>query len=434
VKILGPERGRAEARQVPGGGPLSDGWLRPGRSIVFARGFDAGARFLLFFGTAHFLTPAQFSRYALLTAVLAMCQWTLSLGGPRVALYFASRGSRGPLFAWLLLCAAVASGAVLGTAAASEGVRGAFFPGFSAGWVLLGLAPLPFSLLADSTAATLLADGRTREYGATLLWRNVGSAVVLFSSLAAPDRLLWILWGRLAVQAAIAARTAILSRARPAWAELPGFVPRALAYAGPTAASEAAIALHRRVDVLLLSALGRGAEIGAYGLAYALAEAFWLVTDSLEFALFVDFARDSAGASRDAARRAARIYLLLGAAALALGWFAGRAVLALLFSSRYPAAPALFPWLLAAAVVWGVSRPFFSYLSSQGRVATILGCNLAGLTGNVALNVVWIPRHGAAGAATACLVSYALEASLLTIFFWCARPSPEDHGASAAAV
>jgi hypothetical protein len=52
----------------------------------------------------------------------------------------------------------------------------------------------------------------------------------------------------------------------------------------------------------------------------------------------------------------------------------------------------------------------------------------------VALNVVWIPRHGAAGAATACLVSYALEASLLTIFFWCARPSPEDHGASAAAV
>ena len=433
MKIPRPERGRAEARQVPGGGPLSDGWLRPGRSIVFARGFDAGARFLLFFGTAHFLTPAEFSRYALLTAVLAMCQWTLSLGGPRVALYFGSRGSRGPLFAWLLLCAAAASAVVLGTAAASEGIRRAIFPGFSAGWVLLGLAPLPFSLLADSTAATLLAAGRTREYGGTLLWRNAGSAVVLLSCVVAPDRLLWILWGRLAVQAAIAARTAILCRARPAWAELPGFVPRALAYAGPTAASEAAIALHRRVDVPLLSAFGRGAEIGAYGLAYALAEAFWLVTDSLEFALFVDFARDSGHSSRNAARRAARIYLLLGVAALALGWTAGRAVLALLFSSRYPAAPALFPWLLAAAVVWGVSRPFFSYLSSQGRVATIVGCNLCGLAGNVALNAVWIPRHGAAGAAAACLVSYAAEAALLAIFFWRARP-PEDHGASAAAL
>lgn len=420
-----PEGARAGADHPSAEEPALRGWLRPGRSIVFARAADAAARFLLFLATARILVPAEFSRYALLTAALALCQWTLSLGGPRVAMYFAARGTRGPLYSWLFLCAAVVGAAVLGTAAASETIRRALFPGLSPGWVVLGLAPLPFSLLADSTAATLLAAGRTRAYGITLFARDAGTALVLVSCLAAPDRLLWILGGRLAVQAAVAALTILLCRARPSWAELPDFAPRALAYAGPTAASEAAIALHRRADVLLLSALGRGAEIGAYALAYALAEAFWLVTDSLELALFVDFARETAD-SRGAARRAARVYLGLGAAALVGGFLAGEVVLRVFFRSRYPASPGLFPWLLAAAVVWGISRPFFSYLSAQGRVGTVLVCNVAGLAGNLALNALWIPRHGAAGAAVACLVSYGAEAALFGLAFARGRPSSVD--------
>src|SRR6266849_5935992 len=81
--------------------PSSISWLGAGGSILLARGSDAALRFFLFLATARVLAPGDFSIYALLTAALATCQWTLSLGAPRVALYFHARGRRGALFAWL---------------------------------------------------------------------------------------------------------------------------------------------------------------------------------------------------------------------------------------------------------------------------------------------------------------------------------------------
>lgn len=408
-------------------GPPSESWLGPGGSIVAARVLDAGVRFLLFLATARVLAPGDFSRYALLTAALATCQWTLSLGGPRVAMFFAARGEKRPLFAWLYISAAAVSAAVLAAVALSAALRHSAFPAVPAGWVLLGLAPLPFSLVADALAGTLLAAGRTRAYGATLFLRNAGTAVVLGVAVlvaaggegAAGEtgvRLAVVLWGRLAVQAAVAVSTALLARARPGGRGLALFARRALAYAAPTAVSDAALAFHRRADVLLLSAFRREAEIGGYALAYAFAEAFWLVTDSLEAALFVDFARGPAGARRRALR-AIGVYAALGAAVVPVGILAGPPLLARLFGARYPSAAALFPWLLAGAVAWGVSRPFFAYLSSTGRAAVLAACNLAGLAANVALNLFWIPGRGAGGAARACLASYAFEAALLAAVF-----------------
>jgi hypothetical protein len=56
----------------------------------------------------------------------------------------------------------------------------------------------------------------------------------------------------------------------------------------------------KRADVFFLSIFRMSSEIGAYAVAYTLAEAFWVVTDSLEAALFVDLARRPFRAPRDA--------------------------------------------------------------------------------------------------------------------------------------
>ncbi len=390
-------------------------WSGQGRAIVLARSGDALFRFVLFLATARVLAPQEFSLYALLTAALATCQWTLSLGAPRVALYFHARQSREALFAWLYLLAAVATGAVFLLLACWPGIRRALFPEVPPGWLWLGLAPLPFSLLADSLSGALLSAGRARIYGATLWARNLGTGAVLALSLASSNRLLWILSGRLAVQATVALLVVAAVRAKPRWGLVRDFAPGALRYGVPTALADGAVALHRRADVFLLSAFGRTAEIGAYALAYAVAEAFWLLTDSLEAALFVDISKRDAEAARAAAMRAFRIYALLGVAGLLAGLAAGEAVL-LLFRGRYPRAAALFPWLMAAAVAWGISRPLFSFFSSRGRVRIALACHVAGLAANVLLNVLWIPLWAATGAAAACLVSYSAE----SLFFWIA--------------
>jgi len=391
------------------------GWWAPGGALFLARAGDALLRFGLFFATAKLLEPASFSLYALITAALATCQWLLALGAPRVALYFHARGERGALYAWLYVLAGTASGLVLLSVAMLPPIRAVFFRGIPDGLVLLGLSPLPFLLVGDSLGAALVAARRTRTYGASLWIRNLASALVLATAPLASNRLAWVLWGRLLTVGAIAVLLVLASRAVPEWKRLGDFAPEAIRYGGPTAISSGAVALHRRADVLLLSAFGRTPEIGAYSLAQAIAETFWLVTDSLENALFVDVARLEEARARSEAWRAVRLYLWLGLAGLAIGVLGGELLIRIFFKD-YPSASGFLPWLVAATVAWGVARPFFSYLSSQGFVRAAMLCNAAGLAINVAFCLLWIPAWGALGAARACLVSYAAQ----SVVFWAA--------------
>lgn len=396
-------------------GAAADWWV-PGGALFLARASDALLRFGLFFATAKLLDPAAFSLYALITAALATCQWLLALGAPRAALYFHARGERGALYAWLYILAASASGLVLLCAVMLAPLRALFFRGVPDRLIFLGLSPLPFLLLGDSVGSALVAARRTRAYGATLWIRNIASALVLGTALTAHDRLAWVLYGRLLVAAAVVAVVVFAARAVPDWKAVADFAPAAIRYGGPTALSSGAVALHRRADVLLLSAFGHTPEIGAYSLAQAIAETFWLVTDSLENALFVDVARRHESHARYEARRAFRLYCWLGLAGLAAGILGGQ-VLIRIFFRRYPAAGPILPWLIAATVAWGVARPFYSYLSSQGLVRTAMLCNVAGLAFNVVFCGLWIPGQGALGAARACLVSYATQSVLFGLAF-----------------
>jgi len=391
-------------------------WLRQGRALVVARGSDAFLRFGLFLATARVLLPRDYALYALLTAALATSQWAAALGAPRVALYYRAKGVRGPLFGWLYALAGAVSALVLGLAALPP-LRRAVFPDVPSGLLLLGLAPLPFSLLADSLSSSFVADGRHGAYAATLWARNIGTAVVLATSLAVEQRLVWILAGRLAVSAAVTAAVAVVVRARPDWTAARAFAPEALRYSAPTALSDAVVSLHRRADVFLLSAFGRTTEIGPYALASAFGEALWVVTDSFEAAFFVESARRDTATARAAVGRALPLYAAIGIGGLVLGYAGGRLALSLLFEQRYPGASALLPWLLAAAVAWGMARPFASFFLSQGQAATAVHCQLAGLSLNVLFCAAWIPGYGARGAAVACLASYAAEALVFAAVF-----------------
>ena len=394
------------------GSGAADWWV-PGGALFLARASDALLRFGLFFATARLLDPPSFSLYALITAALATCQWLLALGTPRVALYFHARGERGALYAWLYILAAAVGGVVLLAVALLPPLRGLFFRGIPDRLVLIGLMPLPFLLLAESLASSLVAARRTRAYGASLWLRNLGSALVLATALTASDRLGWVLWGRLAVSAVVAVVLVFAVRAVPDWRAVADFAPAAIRYGGPTALSSAAVALHRRGDVLLLSAFGRTPEIGAYSLAQAFAETFWVITDSLENALFVDVTRREGVRAREAATRAFRLYAWLGIAGLLSGIAAGEILLRIFFG-HYPEARSILPWLLTATVLWGIARPFYSYLTSQGLVRTALLCNGVGVGVNLLFCALWIPRQGALGAAHACLVSYSVQ----SVLFW----------------
>ena len=408
-------------------------WPRRGGTILVGQSADALLRFGVFLATARILVPVEFSRYALLTAALATCQIVFAFGAPRTAMFLYSRGSRRSLLGWLILLAAAASlSAALGLTMLPS-LRQWAFPDVPRPLVFFGLAPLPFVLLCDSLSATLLADLRERLYTGFLWARTLGGAVVLASSLLSDDRLVFLLVGRVAVNALVAAGLFAAAGALPSWRGLGNLAPEALRYGLPIAAGGAAIALHRRADVLLLSALGKTAEIGAYAVAYAVAEAFWMVTDSLEAALFADLLRRDDSSAGDQAARALRLYRIGGAGAFAVGLFAGEAVIHFLFGGRYPEAAVLFPPALLAAVVWGTIRPCTSYLYSRGLNRRVLAVHSLGAAFNIVLCLAAIPRFGARGAVAATLASYAVETALMTSSFARERRRTASAGPQAAA-
>jgi O-antigen/teichoic acid export membrane protein len=390
-------------------------WWKGGASILAGRIGDSLLRFGLFFATARVLTGPEFSLYALLTAALGTTQGLFAFGAPRTATYFHSRASRSALAAWLVTLAAAPSAVLLALLFAVPALRTSLFPAVPGSLVFLGLFPLPALLLADSLSAILLAERRERLYGALLWLRSGATALVLATSVLASDRLLWILAGRLVVSVVLLIPLLRALRVGRSMRGLSELAPAAFRYGLPVAGAGVLGALHRRADVFLLSALGKTPEIGAYAIAYALAEAFWTLTDSLEAALFVDLARHGEESARREARRAAKLYAAIAAAALVVGMAGGLAILRLGFSDRYPAASLLFPWLLVAAVAWGASRPFSAYLYSRGRGSTVLLSHAAGFALNAGLCVLWVPAAGALGAARATLVSYGSQALLLAI-------------------
>lgn len=403
----------APAATPPLGAPAAP-WWRGGAAIVGARGGDALFRFALFLLTARVLSEADFSRYALLTAALGTAQTLLALGAPRTASYFDGRAPARVLAGWLVTVASAGSAGLIAILAATPPLRRLLFPSIPADLLFLALAPLPFLMFADSLSSLLLARRRERLYGALLWARTAGAALTLGTSffVHGSGRLTWLLAGRAAVSAAIVVALVALLSVRPTFRGIRAFGPRALEFAGPAAAAGALASLHRRIDVFLLSTLGRTAEIGAYAVAYTFAEAFWIVTDSLEAALFVDLARLENDAAVARTRRAALVFAVLAAVA-SLGLIAGLGLIRLGYGGAYRSAQALFPWVFCAAIFWGSSRPFSSFLYSRRRGASVLAMRASGLTLNVCLCLAWIPARGALGAAHATFASYAFEAAAL---------------------
>ncbi len=397
--------------------PTVPDWTRGGASILAGRTGDALLRLGLFAATARVLTPSEFSVYALVTAALGTLQNVLAFGGPRTAAYFQTRAPRSAVAGWLLTVAGTASVGLLAVLALVPAARRALFPEISAPLLLLGLLPLPALLLADSFSAMLLAERRERVYGRFLWLRSAATGAVLGTSLLTSKRLEWLLAGRLLVSIFILLAIVRVLDLRPSVRGLRGLAPAAARFALPLAGSGAIGSTHRRADVFLMSALGQTSQIGPYAVAYALGEAFWTITDSLEAALFVDLARHDEARARREALRAVRLSAAISVAALGLGLPGGLLILRWFFTDRYPAAPALFPWIFVAAVLSGLSRPLSAYLVSRGLGKTVLVRQILSTSVNLTLCALWIPTEGALGAARATFVSYVLGTLLITFIF-----------------
>jgi O-antigen/teichoic acid export membrane protein len=156
------------------------------------------------------------------------------------------------------------------------------------------------------------------------------------------------------------------------------------------------------------------AEIGIYGLAYRLGYVInFLILDPflLIWFPFIFAVRGEEEQKRVIARIATYVAaaMTFGSLVLAVG---ARDLVALMAASGYQAAATLVPVVLFGYLFWGLYELFHTPFFITKRTKSlpfIVAC--AALT-NIGLNLIWIPRYGAVGAAWATVLAFVMLASL----------------------
>lgn len=197
----------------------------------------------------------------------------------------------------------------------------------------------------------------------------------------------------------------------PAWKWDAVMAMRLLSQSWYEMASQLAMLMLLRMDAVMLQMLRGDAEAGIYTAAVRISEAAYFLPLTLSgFMLAPLAASRRAGVpeyhGKLARYLAANLSMACGVAVFIT--LAAPLAVGLLFGDGFAAAAdvlrvhawALLPYAL------GVART--QYLTLEGRLDANLPAVLLALTANMALNWLWIPAHGAAGAAWATLASYTL--------------------------
>ena len=178
--------------------------------------------------------------------------------------------------------------------------------------------------------------------------------------------------------------------------------------------------LYMRIDQVMLRHLAGEESAGIYAAAVRLSEVVYFVPVLVVTGLLPYWVKARARGTEAYGRALQGIFDLQ--TALALGFAVPVAFLAdwlvgWVFGPAYAAAgPVLALHVWAGVFVFqGVARSQTWVLEDWNRFTLVT--TVAGAAANVALNFLWIPRHGAIGAAAATLVSYALAAWAMSFMF-----------------
>lgn len=299
--------------------------------------------------------------------------------------------------------------------------------------VRLGIAILSIGLIATTWAVrfTPVAQVHNRfgHYAAADLIGRLLSLSLIIAVIQLDQGLVWFFIAQLMVPVgqmiAMTRLGGLIGGLAPVWnlKEMFGLLRETLPMTYITVVG----VLYFTVDGVMLSKLSTTEQVGAYGLAYKTVGNFTIVSASIAAVMASKFAADAAastGAFAATIRQSLQAVVLVAAPLAVLVWGIAPDVITLV-GSREMVAIASHPLSLVSI---GVGIGMVSAVMSgaliadyQQRVLTIL--NTVNLFINIALNLVFIPRYGAAGAAVA-LIASELSGLLVCGFLMIRRYGP----------
>jgi O-antigen/teichoic acid export membrane protein len=373
---------------------------------------------------ARFLSVDDRGLYSVLAAFVALTTALAHFGWSEASIYQLRRVGAPPAqvasaaLAALALLSAVATGAAW---ILREPIRERFLEGAPELALALALASAPLRVVGEVFASLARGLDRFGLHNAYRLGRTIALLAALGAVLVARDGgLVEAVAASLGVEAlaTVAVMAAVIRRTGLARRLDAGGLWRTVRFGATTHAQNVVMRLHESVDVFLIAwLLGDPRQVAFYTIAVGVVERLRIVTESVGAALFPQLAgheEREAGAFASLVSRHSLFWVVGAAAALAL---LGPWLVPLLYGEPYRASLPAFFVLLPGVAVFTLYRVLMRYFMALGRQGVNFRTQAIALALNVALNVWWIPELGILGAAAASLVSYAVEAALITIAF-----------------
>jgi O-antigen/teichoic acid export membrane protein len=417
-----------------GAGSADCGWLIVDRDVVvYALGKVAPAALSVAMVAVftRILSPQEYGLYAVFLAVASMSyavagQW-LKLSTLRFLVSEGAEAGRGEVVGVVIAAAA----ALIVLAGVAVGLCLAALPQRMHGPVALVAGAFVGLIVFEVAREGARAQLRPALYGVASvarsgLWLAGGSILAHGLGLGAAGVVLGFVGANLVAGGMVALR----ALPRPTFPPSPLLVKRMLAYGGPLAITFALASVLHGIDRLFLWRLGFDDAVGPYAAGY---DIVWgtvtalLVVVNLAAGPRVLRAYDREGVDsalhqiRGACHRLAIVGVPL---ALGVIVFADEAIAHLLDQEYVPVATMIAPFVAVAALIGGL-RAFGTDLVFHMCKRTTLQWWVVGsaLGVNIALNLLWIPKWGAFGAAGATLAAHAvgITVSLVAAMVLCGR-------------
>jgi O-antigen/teichoic acid export membrane protein len=300
-------------------------------------------------------------------------------------------------------------------------LSGSILAGVPAVYIVWGLGQTPLLFYENFWSGLAIGMGRVGQYNLFLLWRTLGTALLvtgLFALGALNVESLLAVWTVANLAGAVWMVWALLRLAvGPLWPSRAA-LEEALRFGLRLHLGGIATITWQRFDSFFLNAVHGAAAVGQYSLAVGLTEGLWRVAgpvvNAIQHPVTSSGGAEACVLTRRVLRHVLFILLILGGG---LGVTAPWLVPFLYGEAFAPAVPAT-QILLVGTIGVGlamVTSVYFVGVLNRGGLLSILAWLNAAV--NIGLCLVLIPRHGFLGAAWASCVTYVFGVAVVLVLF-----------------
>lgn len=287
--------------------------------------------------------------------------------------------------------------------------------------IILAVSPIPFTLLNNYNSGVFLGKNEISSFNKinwipTLVILVVTTILVLWLSFGVSGYLIALIVGPLFISVILTFKNKFITAFsfNYNWSIIKSMLSLGMVYA----LALLIINLNYKIDVILLDNMSSNFETGIYSKGVSITEYLWQIP-----MLFSPLVFSRSAISNDGRAFSLKVSQLLRLSFVAIGlvellvFLFSKFIINLMFGESYAGSVMVLNTLLPGVLMLTVFKVINMDLAGKGKPWISIKAMAPALIINIILNIIFIPKYGAVGAAIASSISYTI-ASILFIFFY----------------